>query len=268
MKNPRKYGSPPYTSAVLHGGPGAPGYMAPAARELSTVTGVLEPLQTASSLEGQLLELKTVLEEHAQLPACLIGHSYGAMLGFIFSARFPSLVKKLIMIGSGGFEEKYAEKIMSTRLERLGKAERSEVHSLLERIYNPTIPEKNAALARFGYLCKKADCYNPVTLHEEALECQYHIHTSVWKDVRELRAGGKLLKLGDHIRCPVTAIHGDYDPHPAAGVKQPLSVVLKEFKFFLLEKCGHYPWIEKEARERFYEILKRSIPGTARRAPT
>ena len=27
----------------------------------------------------------------------------------------------------------------------------------------------------------------------------------------------------------------------------------------LLEKCGHRPWIEREAKERFYEILKQEI---------
>ena len=49
----RKYGSPPYRVAVLHGGPGAPGYMAPVARELAKTTGILEPLQSEDSLAGR-----------------------------------------------------------------------------------------------------------------------------------------------------------------------------------------------------------------------
>ncbi|HLC23076.1 MAG TPA: hypothetical protein VJL08_01335 [Dehalococcoidia bacterium] len=52
MKNLRKYGDKPYGVAIIHGGPGAPGEMAPVALELSAVTGILEPLQTATSLEG------------------------------------------------------------------------------------------------------------------------------------------------------------------------------------------------------------------------
>lgn len=47
-------------------------------------------------------------------------------------------------------------------------------------------------------------------------------------------------------------IHGDYDPHPFEGVQGPLSPILKEFRFFLLKNCGHYPWLEREARERFF----------------
>ncbi|MHA2061833.1 MAG: alpha/beta fold hydrolase, partial [Candidatus Sifarchaeia archaeon] len=37
MKNLRIYGNKPFNIAVLHGGPGAPGEMAPVARELSSV---------------------------------------------------------------------------------------------------------------------------------------------------------------------------------------------------------------------------------------
>ena len=75
----------------------------------------------------------------------------------------------------------------------------------------------------------------------------------------ELRSSGKLLELGREICCQVVAIHGDYDPHPFEGVRDPLSRVLKDFRFILLEKCGHRPWIEREAKERFYEILRNEI---------
>ncbi len=38
--------------AIIHGGPGVPGYMATVARELASDWGILEPLQTVTSLEG------------------------------------------------------------------------------------------------------------------------------------------------------------------------------------------------------------------------
>jgi pimeloyl-ACP methyl ester carboxylesterase len=71
-----------------------------------------------------------------------------------------------------------------------------------------------------------------------------------------LRRSGKLLEMGKEITVPVVAIHGDYDSHPAEGVEKPLSAILKDFHFILLEKCGHKPWIERQARERFYTILE------------
>ena len=65
--------------------------------------------------------------------------------------------------------------------------------------------------------------------------------------------------MGREIRCPVLAIHGDYDSHQSEGVREPLSRVLKDFRFILLPHCGHYPWYERNARDRFYDIIKREI---------
>lgn len=259
MKNLRKYGKSPFSIAVIHGGPGAPGEMAPVARELSSGGGVLEPIQTAVSLEGQVLELQKVLNENGDLPVILIGWSWGAMLGFILVARYPAIVKKLILVGSGVFEEKYATRIMKTRLSRLSEEERSEVQALLAAMDDPAIADKNIPMSRFTELISRADSFSPLSHKSEVLECQYHIFQSAWKDAKELRASGELLKLGKQIQCPVVAIHGDYDPHPAEGIQKPLSCILRNFRFILLKKCGHRPWIERMARGRFYDILKKEL---------
>ena len=259
MVNLRKYGNKPFPVAVIHGGPGAPGEMAPVARELSSVTGVLEPLQTAATLEGQVQELKAVLEKHAAFPVTLIGFSWGALLSFIFAARHPSFVSKLILISSAPYEEKYAVNITQTRLSRLSDREREEALSLMRTLNDPAIADKNTLLSRLGKLLSKADSYDPLPHDDEILECRYDIYRGVWEQASELRSSGKLLRLGKSIKCPVVAIHGDYDPHPSAGVAEPLSRVLKDFRFILLEKCGHRPWLERSARDRFYNILKQEL---------
>jgi len=259
MENLRKYGNKPFNVAVIHGGPGAPGEMAPVARELSSVRGVLEPLQTATTLEGQVQELKAVLEKNGALPVTLTGFSWGAMLSFICTARYPSLVRKLILIGSGAYEEKYAVNIMKTRLSRLGEEEREAALSLMETLNDASIEDKSTPMARLGKLISRADSYNPLPHDSEILEYQYDIYQSVWEQARELRSSGKLLELGKRIQCPVVAIHGDYDPHLSEGIKDPLSRSLKDFQLILLEKCGHYPWIERGARDRFYNILKNEV---------
>lgn len=53
----------------------------------------------------------------------------------------------------------------------------------------------------------------------------------------------------------MVAIHGEYDSHSWEGVKKPLSKVIENFKFILLENCGHTPWNEIYAKDVFYEIL-------------
>jgi pimeloyl-ACP methyl ester carboxylesterase len=260
MNNVRTYGTPPFNVAVIHGGPGAPGELAPVARELAKARGVLEPLQTASTVQGQIAELETVLKQKAQPPVALIGHSWGALLSFIFAAQCPSLVKRLILVSSGVFEDKYAEHITATRLSRLTEPEMAAVDSLSTALDDPYVTDKNRLFAELGNVISRADAFDPVPSENEVIECQYDIYRSVWKDAQQLRSSGRLLALGTRIRCPVVAIHGDYDPHPSEGVRIPLSRVLADFTFILLENCGHRPWVERAARDEFYRILEEQ-PG-------
>jgi len=255
VKNLRKYGNAPFSVAVIHGGPGAPGSMAPVARELSHKFGILEPLQTATSLKGQLQELREILRKNGELPIILIGSSWGAILGFIFTAKNPKFVKKLILVGSGVFEDFYSQNIMETRLNRLSVEKKEIVLSLIDALDNSAFQDKNIVMEKFGKLMTEADTYDPIILDDEIIEYSYETYNNVWTEAKRLRFTGKLLEFGKKIQCPVVAIHGDYDPHPIEGIKGPLSRILKDFRFVLLENCGHLPWKEKKARDKFFNIL-------------
>ncbi len=271
MENVRVYGRAPFDVAVVHGGPGAPGEMAPVARELAAACpglqpgpaaaarGVLEPLQTASTVPGQVAELAAVLRKHGHPPVVLIGHSWGAMLCFILTAECPSLVRKLVLVSSGVFDESYAAGIEGTRLGRLSVEEAAAVDALTRSLDDPNAADRNRTFARLGGYISRADAFDPLPDEGEVMECQYDLHRRVWGEARRLRSSGGLLALGRRIGCPVVAIHGDYDPHPAEGVKVPLSGVLTDFRFILLEKCGHRPWLERAARDRFYGIIREQL---------
>jgi len=259
MKNFRKYGEAPFRVAVVHGGPGASGEMAPVARELSMDRGVLEPLQTATSLPKQIKELKATLKNHGKLPITLIGHSWGAWLACMLAAKHPSLVKKLILVGTSPFEAKYARNIMKTRLDRLDQKGRLEVLAVMEKLDDPAISDKNMLMAELGKLISRTDSYDALPDDNEPLEYEHRIYQRVRPQAAELRRSGRLLRLARKIKCPVVAIHGDYDPHPPEGVKEPLSKITKDFRLILLKNCGHKPWIERNAKDRFYEILKEEL---------
>ena len=124
---------------------------------------------------------------------------------------------------------------------------------------DPATKDKNAALAALGALASKADAYEPITDVPETIHCRADIFRFVWPAAVELRKSGKLLALAKNIQCPVTAIHGVYDPHPAEGVQKPLSAILKKFRFILLSNCGHTPWIERQAKDEFFRILKEKL---------
>lgn len=268
MTNLRIHGRGPFQVAVVHGGPGAVGTMAPVARELARGRGVLEPLQTADSLDGQAEELWTVLRAHAELPVALVGHSWGAWLALIVAARHPEAVRKLILVGCGPLEARYAPSIMETRLARLSEAERAEVRGLLGALEAQGDGGAGGALERLGALMAKADAYEPLSTAwtrraknedgEKGID-QGEIFRRVWGEASALRAGGELLRLARAVSCPVAAIHGDHDPHPAAGVEEPLGGVLKDFRFVSIERCGHTPWLERQARRRFFAVLEEEL---------
>jgi len=265
----RRYGKTPFSVVVIHGGPGARGEMKPVALELSRTYGVLEYLQTATSINGQIKELKNSLNKHTNLPVTLIGHSWGAWLGFIFAAKYPKLVKKLILVSSGPFEDKYVSQIMITRLRRLRHKERNELNTYIKLMNKQKVNKltlkrltkkvgDDLVFVKFGELMSKTDSFKPIRIKNK-VDFRLDIMQGVWRQAEKLRKSGKLLNLGNKIKCPVIAIHGEYDPHPADGVKKPLSSIIKNFRFILLKNCGHTPWIERQTREKFFRILKSEI---------
>ena len=68
------------------------------------------------------------------------------MLGFVFAARHPGLVKKLVMVGSGVYEERFAATIQPTRMARLTDDERQAIESLSESLNDATISDKSDLL--------------------------------------------------------------------------------------------------------------------------
>jgi len=262
MENPRKYGIPPYKTAVVHGGPGAQGGVADIALKLSEYTGVLEPIQTECGVDGEIDELYRLIKKEGEPPVVLIGHSWGAWLSLLTAARYPEAVLKLIIVASAPFEDRYAALIHNRRINRLSEEEKIQFRSLMQRLASSHSGEDKILSRKLHTLFLKSDFYETGTEGEEyssRVRINSKIFSSVWSSAAELRSSGSLLKKASTLKCPVVAIHGDYDPHPAEGVELPLLRVIKNFRFILLEKCGHYPWLEKHASEKFYEILRTEI---------
>jgi len=261
MREVRRYGSAPYEIAVVHGGPGAAGEMADVARELASSAGVLEPLQTADSVTGQVEELRLALEEYAASPTTLVGFSWGAWLSTIMAAKHPHCLSRLVLVSSGPFVKADAVGIMETRLSRLRAEERREAESFMAAMAGASAPA-DSELLRFGELMSMADACDPLPEPGDPILPNLKIHERVWGEASEMRSAGELLRLAGQVQCPVTAIHGDYDPHPAASIGR-LAGVFRDFRFVLLEKCGHRPWLERHARDKFFAAIRTELglPG-------
>jgi len=262
MINYRTYGAGPYKVAVVHGGPGAPGSVAAIARELSKELAVLEPLQTETTLEGQVQELYETLCSYGAVPITVIGHSWGAWLSFILAAKHPDIIKKLILVSSGPFESRYVRLLEEARFSRMSPEEKAEAKYIIEYLGTEAGDKKLELLARLGELVEKTDNYEleiVATDRFDLIQAEGDTYQQVWSEADKLRHSGQLLEFASKIKCPVVAIHGDYDPHPAEGVREPLEREIKDFHFYLLNCCDHSPWKERHAREEFYKILKSEL---------
>jgi pimeloyl-ACP methyl ester carboxylesterase len=235
--------------------------MAPVARRLSRDHGVLEPLQTARSVAGQIEELRDALSRRCQTQAVLIGYSWGAWLSLLLAACYPELCGKLILVSTPPLIETSAAQLRTSRLDRLDDAEKAEYAAAIAALADPMVPDSDQWLERLGRLAAKADAYAPVDRTDApgGIRVSAEIYRAVWQEASEMRRSGELLRRARMVRCPVVAIHGDADSSPAAGVAEPLSAALEEFRFTVLDRCGHTPWLERYATDEFYSTLLAEI---------
>jgi len=262
MNTVLKYGNPPHRIGLVHGGPGAAGEMRPVALELSQEFGVLELLQSAPSVKGQIRELHDQLTTAADNPVILVGYSWGAWLALLYAGEHSDTAHKLVLVGTSPFTPGTSADIMQTRLSRLNRAGRREVRQLSREIKSGN--SENESFRRFGELMTIADSYSYQPPDDFEITVDLKIYQSVWREAAALRDSGELLESVMNIKCPVVAIHGEKDPHPIEGVEQPLSDRLPEFRMIRLERCGHTPWNEKYARTTFFEVLKNELRGEKR----
>ncbi len=258
--NYRKYGPAPIKTVLVHGGPGGAGSLVEVAKELAAAKfGVLECLQTKANIKEQTQELYDCIVAHCNTPVTIIGHSWGAWLSILLYNQFPQVIRKIILVSSGPFEDKYAKDITSTRINRLNKEDKKAFFEIIDQINDSKQANINTIFSRMGKIISIADAYHKKDQSVPEIDYRFDIFDHVWKEATWLRRSNKLLELTRNIDCPVVAIHGDSDPHPYEGVEEPLKKNIKDFRFFLLEKCGHDPWNETYAYKHFYEILEAEL---------
>jgi pimeloyl-ACP methyl ester carboxylesterase len=255
VKQFRKYGEKPFDVVLVHGGPGAAGELEPLALRLSERFGVIEALQTKKSIKEQAEELYSTILKSSNAPVDLIGFSWGAWLSIIVTSQHNTLVRKLILISSGPIEQKYAHQVYSARLGRLKSKDRERFKQIVTELERNSIVNTVEAQLELGRILCSTDAFDPISAPDEKYELNTEVYQSIWPEASALRESGRLLEMVKHITCPVIAIHGDYDPHPVQGIIEPLSLLLNDFTYHILDSCGHKPWIEKYASKMFYQLL-------------
>ena len=122
-------------------------------------------------------------------------------------------------------------------------------------VYKYDIPRAKLALRRIKYFTDITDNFKPVKKHDFSPPVNLNVYKSLMTEMSYWRKSGKLLESFSSINCPVTFIHGDYDPHPGKGIKEPLKEKGVSHTFLSIKNCGHEPWMETEKADQFFKLL-------------
>jgi pimeloyl-ACP methyl ester carboxylesterase len=264
----RQYGRAGPWVVLVHGGPGAGGYLAPLAQTLADSFRVLEPLQRGSGGEPltvarHVADLEALLRERCgDARPAVVGHSWGAMLALAHAAAHPASVRALALIGCGTFDAAGRDRVRATVDARTSAELQRKIADLAVTVRDP-----DERLRRFGdlvlplYSCD----LNAAELPLET--CDARAHAETWRDMLRLQQGGVYPAAFSAIRAPVLMLHGADDPHPGRSTSALLRACLPQLEYREWQRCGHYPWLERAAAAEFVAVLRdwlsRTLDSTA-----
>ena len=187
----RHYGSSGPVVILIHGGPGASGYMAPVARELADSFQVLEPLQRVSgdeplTVSHHIADIHELIESNCgDTRPTLVGHSWGAMLALAYAAAHPSRVASIVLVGCGTFDAATREHLVKTRDERTDDSLKQRLARLRDEVH-----DANKRLEAMGNLTLPLYSYDLITTHLEAEVYDSRAHRESWEDMVRLQDDG------------------------------------------------------------------------------
>lgn len=233
---------------VLHGGPGAIG----GAGDLAKALGAVEVLSYGQSIQSQISEINDAVHELKMNNPVVIGHSWGAWLAYIYASKFP--VQKVVLVGCGAFDEKYLGSMQKRRRGKLTDEEQIKANDYFNQLSQGALKD----LSGFNELMSKMDAYE-MCGHDPLDSFDFDGHKKLMDEIRPLRRSGELLEMGKLIEGEVLVFHGLDDPHPLEGITEPFEQADIPYELFTFDKCGHTPWHERYAKERFYELMSKVI---------
>ena len=251
----RAYGTSGPFVAVLHGGPGAPGYMAPVARELAHTFRVLEPLQRGAgdvllTVARHVEDLGEVLTSRCgEAQAVLAGHSWGAMLALAYAAAHPDRVASIVLIGCGTFDVAARARFRAIIDARMDDGLRRRVDRLTDDYRDADERLRIRAELTLPLYSHDVD---PAAAGFEG--CDARAHQETWDDMMRLQTAGVYPRAFEVIHAPAIMLHGAADPHPGSMIRASLEPYLPQLEYVEWERCGHYPWLEP-VRDDFFHAL-------------
>ena len=258
----RTYGDSGAPVFVFHGGPGAQGSVAPVARALADAFTVFEPLQRRAGDEpltvaGHIADLHEVIHLHApgSRPA-LVGASWGAMLAMAYAAEHPDTAGPIVLIGTGTYEAKARSRLLENLAERMTPAFRQQLEQAARDHSDP-----DDALRAQGRLFSTIYNVDPLEPDDQSVPLDARGHEQTDADWSRLRDEGVYPAAFTAITSPVLMLHGAYDPHPGALIRDSLLPFVPQLEYHEWPNAGHDLWLERHIRDDFFMVLRAWLLG-------
>jgi len=250
---------------IIHGGPGlSHHYLLPNLKSLSEKYKLIFYDQRASGSSAQDLDANSVtidnfikdidaLREAFDLKTLnIMAHSWGGILAMKYATIYPNNIRSLILVNSVGANSEIAN------LSNIELAKRFTDEDSLQRTqilkseeFQKRSAESIESLMKLGF---KHQFYNKSYLDSLDLSINenYLITSQLLQNLSDDLNDFDFHADLKTIQCPTLLIYGNYDPlTQLAAIKIHESIDNSEL--VILEKCGHFPFIEKE--EEFRKVL-------------
>jgi pimeloyl-ACP methyl ester carboxylesterase len=241
--------------------------MAPVAAELAGSYRVVEPLQRGSGSERltvarHVADLHEVISVYAgRCSPVLLGASWGAMLALAYAARHPGAAGSLILVGCGTFDLAARNELQRAIAERMTGYIRARLKSAEQLDHDERLRASVEAMMPI-YSC------DLVASPHEQDKIDARAHHETWDDMLRLQAEGVYPAAFRAIKAPILMVHGIFDPLPGRLISEGLRRYLPQLEYHELDRCGHYPWLERAASETFFSLVRNwlvshtNTPGT------
>jgi len=246
---------------LLSGGPGFDvDYMLPVAEKLADAftcvlleqrgTGRSRPpkVDAATMTLRQVVEDLEALRAHLKLDTLtLVGHSWGGMLAMAYAAAYPARIGRLVLVGPGGMDMQFQSYFGPNIDMRLWPSDR-------EARAAAKAPIQNIRAILPGYFF---DRERALTFAKATPDDSLHadVNGAMWADLAKTYNVREAMAKLDR---PTLIVQGRQDPIGESTAYET-HLAIKGSSLQLLNRCGHFPWIEQP--EEFFKAARDFLSG-------
>lgn len=251
---------------LCHGGPGAYDTLGPVAAMLEDHFTVLRYDQRGSgrspadgpfTVAGFVADLDELRHHFGWDRWLVVGHSWGADLGLIYALTHPQRTRALVYMSGTGIDPSWHAIYRRNRLAALSKKEQEEFAQLTRARSLAQGDELIRIQKRRSYLSRLSDVFDPSNVNRlptyETYSVSYRVNQEVGADYTQNYENDRAFhqKVAEST-VPFLALHGEADPRSFVFA-QKLAGQVKQGEFRMIERAGHFPWLEQP------DILRREL---------